>query len=218
MAGYPDWVLAHKKKGTYINCVKGKYYLYAAHSERIPGTKKVRRVSDGYIGRITEEDGLIPAKDKVVNDVVVYEYGLHMTALAISAGIYMGLARKYRTDAERILVAGILLATGGTADESGFKSSYLSVAFPEVSFGQVLTDKLISEVERCKRMVADKLSGVVGGNVSSAELARIHAVIINGKEYISKKPTDIEAWLNIQKIEWGVTNWKKQQRRTVSKK
>ena len=81
MANYPDWVMVHKKKGTYINCVNGKYYLYAAHSERVPGTKKVRRVSDGYIGRITQEDGLIPARDKVTGEVCVYEYGLCMTIL-----------------------------------------------------------------------------------------------------------------------------------------
>lgn len=30
MADYPDWVLQHKKKGTYINHQNGKYYLYAA--------------------------------------------------------------------------------------------------------------------------------------------------------------------------------------------
>ena len=58
-ADYPDWVMKYKKKGTYINRVGDKFYLYAAHSERIKGTDKVRRVSDGYIGRITEKEGLI---------------------------------------------------------------------------------------------------------------------------------------------------------------
>lgn len=38
---YPDLVLKHKIKGTYTNYVGCKYYLYAAHSERAPGTKKV---------------------------------------------------------------------------------------------------------------------------------------------------------------------------------
>jgi len=211
MANYPDWVLAHKKKGTYVNCVKGKYYLYAAHSERVPGTKKVRRISDGYIGRITEEDGLIPVKDKVGGDVLVYEYGLHMTALTSSDGIYMGLCRNNRDgDAERVLIAAILLAAGGSAGEKDFRSSYLSVIFPEVSFEQALTDKQSSEVERCKRMVTDKLSGVISGGVTFEDLARVHAVIVNGKEYISKIPADIEAWLNTHKIKWGVENWKKQ--------
>jgi len=81
MSNYPDWVLKHKKKGTYINVQNGKHYLYAAHSERIPGTDKVRRVSDGYLGRITEEDGFIPAKKKLPDSVFVYEYGVSETIL-----------------------------------------------------------------------------------------------------------------------------------------
>lgn len=69
MAGnYPDWVMAHKKKGTYVNKVGNKYYLYAAHSERIKGTDKVRRVCDGYLGRITKEDGFIPANNRLKHE------------------------------------------------------------------------------------------------------------------------------------------------------
>lgn len=57
---YPEWVLKHKKKGTYINKVGNNYYLYAAHSEHIPGTaNKSRRICDGYLGKITEKDGFI---------------------------------------------------------------------------------------------------------------------------------------------------------------
>ena len=37
-ADYPDWVMKYKEKGTYINKVGDKYYLYAAHSERVKGT------------------------------------------------------------------------------------------------------------------------------------------------------------------------------------
>lgn len=51
---YPNWVLKHKKKGTYINKVGDKYYLYAAHSEHILGTaNKSRRICDGYLGNYT---------------------------------------------------------------------------------------------------------------------------------------------------------------------
>ena len=216
MADYPDWVLAHKKKGTYINCVKGKYYLYAAHSERIPGTKKVRRVSDGYIGRITETDGLIPARDKVEGEILVYEYGLHMTALAISGDIFVGLRREFRTAAARILVSGILLATGSGADEESFKSSYLSVVFPDESLVQPLGDNQRIGVERCQRMVTDKLSHVICDDYVKAGLARVYAVIVNGKEYLSKKPPGVEAWLNKNNIEWGApTDGKKQRKKSI---
>ena len=42
---YPEWVMTHKKKGTYINRVGDKYYLYAAHSERIKGTGCIFRLN-----------------------------------------------------------------------------------------------------------------------------------------------------------------------------
>jgi len=82
MADYPEWVLAHKKKGTYINKVGDKYYLYAAHSERVKGTNKVKRISNGYLGRIAENEGLIPAIEKVKNSVSVYEFGLSFAVLS----------------------------------------------------------------------------------------------------------------------------------------
>jgi len=201
LAEYPDWVTKHKKKGTYINHVNGKYYLYAAHSERVPGTNKVRRVSDGYIGRITEEDGLILARDKVAGDVAVYDYGLHMTALSLSGNIFQGLRREFRGAAERILVLGILLAAGGTAD--AFDASYLSKVFPDVSLAREFTQKQETGVERCKKMVADKLSAAFAGDARiSAKLSRVYMVVVNNKEYLSKKPEGVEAWLAEHGIEW----------------
>jgi hypothetical protein len=203
MADYPDWVMKHKKKGTYINHVKGKYYLYSAHSERIPGTNKVRKVSDGYIGRITQKDGLIPARDKVAGDVIVYKYGLHMTALALSELIFKGLKREFRGSASRILVTGILLAIEKTSDEDTFNSSYLKVIFPDVSISQALTEKQQTGVERCQRMVSDKLNTAFGDdNNISAKLDRVYAVYANKRKYISKIPDEVKKWLIDKGIEW----------------
>jgi hypothetical protein len=203
MADYPEWVMKHKKKGTYINYVKGKYYLYAAHSERIPGTNKVRRVSDGYIGRITEKDGLIPARDKVTGDVLVLRYGLHMTALAISDLVLKGLRREFHGASERILVSGILLAVEENDDEETFMDSYLSMVFPEVNISQALNEKQQTGVERCRRMVLDKLDAAFGGDRGIvAGLGRVYAVLVNKKEYISKVPPVINEWLKEKGIEW----------------
>ena len=203
MSIYPDWVLKHKKKGTYVNCVNGKYYLYAAHSERIPGTKKVRRVSDGYLGRITKEDGLIPSKDKVSGDIVVFEYGLHMTALAVAGDIHKGLKREFRTAAERILVAGILMAVGKAADEQDYKMSYLSILYPDINYGKALTEKQRTGAERCARMVSDKLSNVCDGNSQVvSQLAHVHVVEVNGKQYLSQISPSLEAWLKEHNIVW----------------
>jgi len=100
MANYPDWVLAHKKKGTYINKVGDRYYLYAAHSERVPGTKKVRRVCDGYLGRITQDQGLIPPRDRPGTVFCSVEYGLSSLILSLCGNIHSGFRRTFVVNGE----------------------------------------------------------------------------------------------------------------------
>src|SRR5665647_2072924 len=121
MANYPDWVIKFKEKGTYINYVKGKYYLYAAHSERVPGTKKVKRVCDAYLGRITEEDGLIPPKDKVAGTVSVLEYGLSSLIFSICSDIHKGFRKTFTKNGDFVVVAAILTFIYGKYNDSLFR-------------------------------------------------------------------------------------------------
>lgn len=72
---YPDWVEKYHTKGTTVKVRKGnKYYLYSAKSV-YDKNRKYPIAIQKYIGRITEEDGLILPKkiefqlevDKIVN-------------------------------------------------------------------------------------------------------------------------------------------------------
>lgn len=57
---HPEWVTKHKKKGTCITCVKGRYYLYEYSTVWSPEKKRAKKVTGKYLGVITEEHGLIP--------------------------------------------------------------------------------------------------------------------------------------------------------------
>jgi len=72
---YPDWVQAHKKRGTTIKRVGSNYYLYKHTSKRVPG-KKYPQPVDTYIGVITP-DGVVESRKKKLSltDVEVKEYG-----------------------------------------------------------------------------------------------------------------------------------------------
>ena len=72
---YPDWVQAHKKRGTTIKRVGSNYYLYKHTSKRVPG-KKYPQPVDTYIGVITP-DGVVESKKKKLSltNVEVKEYG-----------------------------------------------------------------------------------------------------------------------------------------------
>jgi hypothetical protein len=91
MSKYPDWVNAHKTKGTSVKKVGGSYYLYSSTSRRVKGKKYPQPVQK-FIGTITP-DGLVKSSVRKVSTerVRVFEYGLSFTLKRI-------LPEKFLTD------------------------------------------------------------------------------------------------------------------------
>ena len=204
MAIYPDWIMKYKEKGTYINYVKGKYYLYAAHSERVPGTKKVKRVCDAYLGRITEEDGLIPPKDKVTGTVSVLEYGLSSLILSICGNIHKGFRRTFSKNGDFVMVAAILSFIYGKYDYGLFRYSYLSVCFPELDFEIPPTEAQASGIDRGFRMVKDNMLCTFGEDLQDVliRFGHLYKVNVNGKLYLSEEDDKIQILKQKYSIKW----------------
>ena len=59
---HPDWALAHKKPGTELKCINGRYYLYGVKSVYDKKLKRARKISLGIVGSITKEKGFIPSE------------------------------------------------------------------------------------------------------------------------------------------------------------
>lgn len=204
MANYPDWVMKYKKKGTYINHANGKYYLYAAHSERIKGTKKVKRICDGYLGRITEDEGLIPPKDKVSGNVEVFEYGRSKTILLLCKDIYTGFKRTFKQNADFVMVASILSYLYGQYDNSLLNQSFLSILFPDIDLSKKATLKQQTSINRGFLMIADILSRSFKEHLdySLLHLGTVYKIRINGKLYISKESNAVKQIKIDYNIHW----------------
>lgn len=202
MANYPDWVMKYKEKGTYINVVKGKYYLYAAHSERVAGTKKVKRICDAYLGRITEKDGLIPPKDKIEGTITVLEYGLSALILSVCENIHKGLRKTFTKNGDFVMVASILSFMHGKYDDSLFKCSYLSVRFSELDFNSVLTQAQIIGISRGHKMIKDTMIRAFGDDFLDIliHFSHLFKVNINGKIYLSEESNKISDLKQIYNI------------------
>lgn len=203
-ADYPDWVLKHKKTGTYINFVKGKYYLYAAHSERVKGTDKVKRICDGYLGRITEKDGLIPPKDKVSNSPVVLEYGLSTTILTVCEKIYKGLRKSFSKAGDLVMAASILSFLYGKYDGFLFRQSYLSKRFPGLDLDGPLTEAQAFGIERGRLMIQDTLEGHFKDDLPQVRMffSLVYMVKINGRFYRSEEPEATRALRLKYNLRW----------------
>lgn len=212
MADYPDWVLAHKRKGTYINKVGDKYYLYAAHSERIKGTNKVRRVSDGYLGRITEADGLIAPKDKFKDsEVPVYEFGVSFAVICCTKIIHAGLRKTFVKYGDLVYVASILYYIYGWYDKELFSLSYLQFHFPNLAFPDIFTDTQISGIERGARMISDTMKKTYLEDLTKirAFFSSVFLVRMNGKLYVSSLSDTVKNLSDKYKIKWGDAVWQR---------
>jgi hypothetical protein len=204
MANYPEWVMKHKVKGTYINHVKGKYYLYAAHSKRIKGTNKVKRIFDGYLGRITEDEGLIPPKDKVEKSVFVMEYGLSSTILYICKDIHSGFRRSFSKNGDFVMLASVLSFIYGKYNNFLYKQSYLSVVFAGIDMDITATKEQKNGIERGIKMIRDMMSNHFKDDISRAMtcLSLVYKVKINNKIYQSQIPTSTKELIKKYKIKW----------------
>lgn len=171
-ANYPDWVLKYKEKGTYINFVKpDKYYLYAAHSERVKGTDKVVRVCDGYIGRITQKDGLILSKKKRPpedNNTYLLELGSAMAVWTGTERIRTGLNRTYGDMGDWVYaMSTVAYLHGGFWTDELFQSSYLSVLLKDMKKPSVVNESLKSGIDRGVRMITDTMQKTYGNDLTA---------------------------------------------------
>lgn len=66
---FPEWALKHKRKGTELRCIRGKYYLYEVTSQWDKVKKRAIKKTGKCVGAIYEDKGLIPSKSKASVDL-----------------------------------------------------------------------------------------------------------------------------------------------------
>ena len=210
-ADYPDWVMKYKKKGTYINRVGDKYYLYAAHSERIKGTDKIRRVSDGYIGRITKEDGLIPSKSRIKSIPVSMEIGLSRIILPISENLILSMRKSFPKYGDYVFSRAVLLYIYGTYSDELYFQSYLSVFFDGAESPGQVTKTHISEIDRCSRMIFDVMKKEYGEDLELITKLFMHVrlVRIDDSYYLSGITDEIMKLSEKYSISWEDSLWQR---------
>lgn len=197
-ANYPDWVMKYKSKGIYVNKVGDKYYLYRAHCVYDKNTKKNVRISDGYIGRVTEEDGFIPAKDKVSGPVYVFEFGLFFFISFLLKDVYKSFRSHKKRDSILSLAVMIYL------DDFDYDSSALFHIYRHCHTSHFNDDSVKSEALRVSHMISHFISTRIDAddwNYLKIHLPSIHLVKINDKLYLSSFSDDLKKILDKYNVE-----------------
>jgi len=153
---HTEWALAHKRKGTELRLLKGKYYLYQVTSKWNPEKKRSVKITEKFLGRITEAEGFVESEKArlrrqqvQIDRVQVKEYGItsaveHLFTNTVSA------LKEYFPDCWQRLVA---LAYGRLVHQSPLKNmsfhyshSYLSEQYSGVDLSSRSLSYFLREV------------------------------------------------------------------------
>ena len=84
---HPAWVLQHRKPGTELRLIGGRYYLYEYKTIYDRERKRPKKISGKLLGTITEKEGLIPSgkrkleaalDQKIFSQISCKEYGVSL--------------------------------------------------------------------------------------------------------------------------------------------
>ena len=95
---YPDWVLKHKKKGTEIRKIGGRYYIYKITSVWDKNKKRPKKITEKFLGTIKEEGFTKPKCDRLMEgmkNVSVREFGAANLVLEMNKDIKENLKLVY---------------------------------------------------------------------------------------------------------------------------
>ena len=98
----PDWAVKFREKGTQITEIDGRYYLYKVRSQWDPRKHRARKITEGYLGRITP-DGV--KRHDSEGEISVVEFGA--TDLIMRRCSHIIDALKVYNNWESILVMAI---------------------------------------------------------------------------------------------------------------
>jgi Transposase len=107
---HPEWALKYKTPGTELRLQRGRYYLYKISSRYDKETKRTKKITEKFLGTITEADGLIEPKaerarkNAAINEVTVCEYGFSWY-LEYHLREYKELARKHFPEHWQMVIA-----------------------------------------------------------------------------------------------------------------
>lgn len=166
---YPEWVEKHRRKGTNISCIKGKYYLYECTSKYDPEKKRSQKITTKYLGKITEE-GLIPPKKKKcvdIDNVSVKEYGANEVVSQLGENVYQTLKKYFPDEADKLFTMAVLRLIEHCPFKrisEAYANSYLSEKFGKMAFSGGSISNFLKDFGKNREKIVEFLKEFIGSS------------------------------------------------------
>lgn len=152
---HPEWALKHKKPGTELRLMKGRYYLYEVSSKWNKEKKRAQKISGKILGRITEDRGFTPSGEKKHYPTMQFKElsskssGMGFFAESIASDVLSALKKYFGAEAESIFCASLMrLAHQAPLKNMDlhFRQDFLSETFPNVSLSDKKMTILLKDI------------------------------------------------------------------------
>lgn len=142
---HPEWAIKHKKPGTELRLLKGRYYLYEISSKWNKEKKRTQKVTGKILGRVTEDKGFTPSGTKDQPELQLKELsaktsGIGSLVESVINDVLPALKKHFGSLGESIYCASIMRLAHQCPLKNmdlHFKHDFLSETFSNVS----LSDK-----------------------------------------------------------------------------
>jgi transposase len=153
---HPKWATKYRTAGTELRLIGGKYYLYQVSSKWNSEKKRAQKISGKVIGRITQEEGLIPSEKRALRETVakgmqiktvsVKEYGAFHYLTKQGTGIIEALEAIFPQQGKLIFtVAFLRLMHQSPIKNMGI---YANASFIGTLYEKQIDDKVVSTLLR----------------------------------------------------------------------
>lgn len=155
---HPEWALEHKKPGTELRKINGRYYLYEVSSKWDSDKKRAKKVTGKLLGKITEEKGFVESdKNKLRRtfkpttslSLPIKEYGASWFVCESFQDDIELLKKTFPDIWEEVVSLSFIRLMYNTPIKNTqfrFDASYLSQIFPEISLGEKRVSALYRKI------------------------------------------------------------------------
>jgi hypothetical protein len=159
---HPEWAIKHKKPGTELRLMNGRYYLYEVSSKWNKEKKRAQKITGKILGRITEDRGFTASGSKAQPTIKFRELSAKTSGIgsfieSLAKDVLPALRKHFGSEAESIYCASLMRLVHQSPlknMELHFRHDFLSEVFPSVS----LTDKKMTSLLKSVGEAREKIN------------------------------------------------------------
>lgn len=183
---HPEWVMKHKTKGTEIRKLGNHYYLYKIRSEYDKEKKRAKKITEKFLGKITEEGLIKPKHERILDlqkNISVKEFGASRFISKESEDLIQNLKEVFPDSWKEIFTFAVFRFFHSSPIKNvqdHYQGSYLSDIIPDAKVSPKTLGNMLHIIGQQRQLIKKFLSKyIVQNECMAVDLTHIFSLSEN---------------------------------------